>query len=283
MRDERTTVWTFLKKALKHIWVLVYGILWSLFGTATRVRDNFLSDKWKEQLQTHRLLSAIPHVSWQLWVIGVLVLLFVAIVRSALFQIHEREDAYSYTQDELTKLKRVAPSIELSIDEVLQRPSFETHAYWNRDVFLRVTANLESPQTQDVEYQLAIILRGKTITADWLQDIDQWCRTATVRDSNPFSSRNDEDCYLVDELPTHLEQGIKVDGWLHFRTTAGLSDGKLGECSLRLIARSSNGASHYDMPEGLFPTIPHLWKMIRKEQASEYAMRSSGNPQPPPI
>jgi hypothetical protein len=283
MEHKRATLWIFFKKALRHAWILVSGVLWSLFGSAVRIRDNFLPEHWKEQLQTHRLLSAIPPISWQVWVIGLLVLLFVAIVRSALIQIHESEERYFDAQDELAKLKGVAPSIELSIEEILQRPSFETHAYWNRDVFLRITANLASPQTQDVEYQLAIILRGKTITADWLQDVDQWCRTEIVRNPNPFSSRDDNECYLVDELPTHLEQGIKVDGWLHFRTTAGLSDGKLGECSLRLIARSSNGASHYDMPEGSFPIIPRGWKMIRKEQATEYAMRSSVAPQPPPI
>ncbi len=84
-------------------------------------------------------------MSKQTWVIGVLVILLIAIVRSALLQIHEKEKAHADAQNELEKFERVPPVIELKIDEVIQRPSLETHSYWNRDVFLRVTANLTSP------------------------------------------------------------------------------------------------------------------------------------------
>ena len=138
MEHKQTTLGAFFKEALRHTWILVYGVLWSLFGSVTRIRDNFLPGHWKEQLQIHQLLRHVPPVSCQVWVIGLLVLLLVAIVRSALIQIHANEDRYFNAQDELAELHGVPPSIELSIEEILQRPSFETHAYWNRDIFLRV-------------------------------------------------------------------------------------------------------------------------------------------------
>lgn len=154
--------------------------------------------------------------------------------------------------------KAVRWLVELEIHEVLHRPSFETHAYWNRDIFLRVSANLTSPQSQEVVYQLGVILRGKTLDAKWLKDVDDWCRTKIVRQPNPFISQNDEPCYLIDELPAKLMPGVKVDGWLHFRTNC-------------------------DKPEGSIPILPGDWKIIRKQDAVGYEGCTLQKPLPPPV
>jgi hypothetical protein len=222
-------------------------------------------------------------MGWPGWIAGLLVLLVIAIVRSALLQIREVEQKYFDAEDELTRLRSTPLAVDLEIHEVLQRPSFETHAYWNRDIFLRVSANLTSHQSQEVVYQLCLILRGKTLDAEWLNDVGDWCRTRIVRQPSPFSAQADEPCLLIDGLPTSLVRGHKVDGWLHFMTNQGLAESLLGNCVVRLIAKSPNGASHRDEPEGSIPVVPGEWKIIRKVDAAEYATRSPQNHLPPPI
>jgi hypothetical protein len=277
-----TTLWQFLKKALRHWWYWIYNVAWSLFGTATRIRDNFLPDAWRQKLGTRHLLESIPKMRWQVWLIGVLLLMIAAIARSAALQIREAESAYFDIQEELLRLREAPLSIEMTIHEMIHRPSFETHSYWNRDFFLRVSADLVSPRLVEVEYGLAVILRGKTLPAEWLRDVDSWCRTEIVRDPNPFSPNEDKPCYNMDELSPRLEMGQKVDGWLHFRTL-GLPDGELAKCKLRLLAKSGHGASHTDMPEGSFSVIPGGWKIIPKDDAKTYSERSPGNALPPPL
>jgi hypothetical protein len=283
MNRNNTTLWSFLRKALRHTWLWLSGIVWSLFGSATRIRDNFLPEHWKNQLQTHRLLSWIPRMGWPGLIAGLLVLLLIAIVRSARLQIREVEQKYFDAEDELDQLKGAPLAVDLEIHEVLQRPSLETHAYWNRDVFLRVSASLTSPHKQDVVYQLGLILRGKTLDAEWLNDVGDWCRTKIVRQPSPFTSQADEPCYLMDGLPTSLTRGVKVDGWLHFRTNSGMEDSLMGKCVVRLIARSPNGASHCDKAEGTIPVLPGDWKIIRKKDALEYEGRTLEHPLPPPV
>ena len=282
MKRKHTTLWQFLRTALRHAWLLLYGLVWSLFGSATRIRDNLLPDTWKEKLQTHRLWDAIPPMNWQVWAIGILALIIVAIVRSALLQLRVGETAYFDVKDEVNELKQTPLSVQLTIHEIIHRPSFETHAYWNRDVFLRVSADLISPRSTEVQYDLAVILRGKTIPAEWLKDVDQWCRTEIVRHPNPFDPNEDKPCYNMDDLSPRLNMGQKVDGWLHFRT-GGLPDGEMAKCKLRVIARSGYGASHIDMPEGSFPVVPADWKVVLKKDVVAYSLRSGGNALPPPI
>lgn len=105
MNHKRTTFWVFLRRALRHSWLWLSGFVWSLFGSATRIRDNFLSEHWRNQLQTHRLMSFVPSMGWRIWVIGLLVLVLIAIVRSALLQIHEAEQKFFDAEDEVTMLK----------------------------------------------------------------------------------------------------------------------------------------------------------------------------------
>jgi hypothetical protein len=283
MEHKRITLWAFLGQALRHTWVYAYGFLWSLFGSATRIRDNFLPESWKGALQTRKLLSAVPPMTWQVWMIGLLVLILIAIVRSALIQLHAVEQLFFASEDELTRLKTGPLAVELDIHEIFQRPSMEVHAYWNRDIFLRVSANLISPQTTEIIFQLTVILRGRNVEAEWLKDVNDWCRRRIVRSANPFTSREDEPCFLIDALPANFEQGVKVDGWLHFRTNTDLTDGLVGRCAARLIARSSHGASHRDIKEGAIQVIPGDWQIIRKDKAVEYAARTPQKPQPPPI
>jgi hypothetical protein len=283
MERKRISLWVFLGRALRHTWVYAYGVLWSVFGSATRIRDNFLPESWKDTLQTRRLLSAVPRMTWQVWMIGLLVLVLIAIVRSALMQLHAVERLFFTSDDELTRLKTGPFAVELEIHEIFQRPAMEVHAYWNRDIFLRVSANLTSPQTAEIAFHFTVILRGRNIETEWLNDVNDWCRRKIVRSANPFISHGDEPCFLIDALPVNLERGVKVDGWLHFRTNSDLTDGLVGGCAARLIARSSNGAGYRDIKEGSIPVIPSDWQIIRKDKALEYAARTPQNPQPPPI
>ena len=282
MKRNFTTVWQFLKKALRHSWILISGGGWSLFGTLTRIRDNFLPEPSKQNLGTRHLIESIPRMSWQEWLIGILILFLGAIVRSALLQIRDVESAHFNAQEELARLREAPLSIEMVIHQMICRPSFETHAFWNRDIFLWVSADLVSPRSVEVKYELAAILSGKTVMAGWLRDVDSWCRTEIVRNPNPFSPSEDKPWYIIDELNPRLEMGQKIDGWLHFRTV-GLPDGEFGKCKLRLLAKSEYGASYIDMPEGSFQVIPGNWKIVAKNDAKQYSERSPSNALPPPV
>jgi hypothetical protein len=160
------------------------------------------------------------------------------------------------------------------------RASFETHAVLNRDLFLRVSADLASPFSSEVSYSLDAILRGKTVPGVWLRDVENWCRSEVIRNANPFSPREDKPCYNMDELPTSLRMGEKVDGWLHFRLE-GMTDGLLKDCSLRLTAKTSYGASTVDVAEKSFRFFGGQWRVIRKEDERAYAKRTQDKPMPP--
>jgi len=282
MEFKHTSLAVFLKRALRHVWLITYGTLWSLFGTLTRLRDNFLSDPWKQRLGTQRLFADIPAMGWRTWVIGIVSGIIVAIVYSGLRQLRDEETRRFDLQAELNHVRQVPLSAGLMILEMIFRASFETHAVLNRDLFLRMSADLASPLSSEVSYSLDAILRGKTIPAVWLRDVENWCRAEVIKNANPFSPLEDKPCYNMDELPTSLRMGEKVDGWLHFRLE-GMTDGLLKDCSLRLTAKSNHGASTVDVAEKSFPFFGGQWRVIRKEDERTYALRSQGNPMPPPV
>lgn len=255
MTRQYTTVWKFLKKALQHLWILIWGIGWSLFGNLARIRDNFLSEAWKQRLGTRHIMESIPPMNWQGWLIGIFILLIIAIVRSAILQIRAAEDNYFDAQDQLIRLKGTPLSIDFEIHDVVHRADSRNGQYMNRDIFLQVSADLLSPQHVEVKYELAVILLRKTVVANWLRDIDSWCCTERTMGLSSFERSGHKPRYNIDELNPQLEMRRKIDGWLHFRMTF-LPDGEMSKCKLRLLASSDYGASHHDLPEGSFQVIP---------------------------
>lgn len=282
MVRKHTSLAGFLKKALRHAWLIIYGVLWSLFGTLTRIRDNFLPDSWKQRLGTQRLFANVPAMGWRTWAVGVLTGIIVALVYSGRKQLHEEESRRFDLEAEFERARQMPLSVRLTLLEMIFRASFETHAVLNRDVFLRVSADLASPLSTDVSYQLDAILRGKTVPGVWLRDVEDWCRSEVIKNANPFSSLEDKPCYNMDELPTSLLMGEKVDGWLHFRLE-GMTDGLLKDCSLRLTAKSSYGASTVDVAEKSFAFFGGQWRVIRKAAERTYATRTRETPMPPPV
>jgi len=63
----------YLRLALSNKWLLIVGGIWTLFGTFTTIRDNFLPLALQQSLATPALLN---HLGWRDYVIGLLLILF---------------------------------------------------------------------------------------------------------------------------------------------------------------------------------------------------------------
>ena len=263
MKRNYTTLRAFIKRAFWHLWVLLYGVVWTAFGSLTRVRDNFLPEPLKQKLGTLHLIESIPQMGWRGWTIGILILLIFAIVRSAILQIRAVETGHFDAQEELARVKEAALSIGFEIHDVIHHAHIVSQTEWNRDIFLRVSATLSSPRRVEVRYELAVILGGKTVVANWLRDVESWCTWDREIALTPLLRGGSKPRYNIDELSPTLEMGQKIDGWLHFRM-AWLPDGEMGKCKLRLLAKSEYGASAHDLLEGSFRVIPGKRIMLPK-------------------
>jgi hypothetical protein len=161
----------------------------------------------------------------------------------------------------------------------------ETHWFRNSDLFLQVTSYLTKPFSVEVEYALDVIVKGKTVHGEWLVDMGNWLRINLPAAPDPFgenlSVRADERGYFMDNLPTHLYTGAKVNGWLHFRVN-GLPNGELEKFDLRLLAKSQHGTAHYDLQQGSWKP-DREFRIVTRADAKVYFARSHTNPQPPPL
>lgn len=220
----------------------------------------------------------LPH--WSYFVIGGLGMVVASY--GAWLDEHKKAEAASALSANLqAKLDAIPLKVEMRVEDFFLRPSFESHALLNFDLFLYVCVKLVTPQSQSIRFSLQLIAPTSTLNGYGVADMDSWVKTKKVP-PDPFGYEQAEPLYVLMPLADKFESGHPLNGWLHF-TTLGLPDSELLSCRLRLLAKSDHGTDYCDIEMKSWPIHRKDFKIVPKKAEEDYAQRSPENPQPPTV
>jgi hypothetical protein len=159
----------------------------------------------------------------------------------------------AYTKFKLTELQAAPPNIDIAILEIhvqaahslpaSHTPDFPIHG----DIFLRAKLTLGVTQPVEMlEYELSCILRGNSLRADFVDDIQDW---GLVTEKKPVGIGTTFH-YTVSKLTKLARKveraGLPVEGWLHFHVN-GIREKEIGGTMYRLNVLTPTGAISEDI------------------------------------
>lgn len=158
----------------------------------------------------------------------------------------------TYTRSKLAALQARPPAIDAEILEMHVQakttPSSRIlNSYVDCDIFLRVKLRLREIRTIGVlEYELSPVLRGNSLHAEFLDDIQDW---GLVTERKPIGIGTTFR-YIVSK-PTPLVRkldraGVPVEGWLHFHVK-GVPEKEIEATIFRLNVVTPTGAVSTDI------------------------------------
>jgi len=159
----------------------------------------------------------------------------------------------AYTKCKLAELQASPPTIDIAILEIHVQATHSLPASHIPDfpidgeVFLRVKLTLAGTQPIEMlEFELSSVLRGNSMTADFVDDIQDW---GLVTEKKPVGIGTTFH-YTVSKL-TKLAQrveraGVPIEGWLHFHVK-GVHQNEIGATVYRLSVLTPTGAISADV------------------------------------
>jgi hypothetical protein len=256
-------IWLYFKAVGKHWWTLMSCAAFTILGTYGIHAKK--TDQW------------IVNSTFAMAAVFLLIGCFLAWI-----DLHKLLIAEKLRGDQLeAKLAAIPLKLSITVEDFFRRASFETHAHLNFDFFLYICIRLLAPSSITVEYALEVIAPTSALPSSQVLDMNSWAKTKFV-EPDPFGTTAPPILYALPPLPTLLELGHPVNGWLHFRTT-GLPDSELLKCRLRLLAKSSHGTEFFDVDLKSRPFFRKDFKIVLVKDEEAYLQRSSTNPLPPTV
>jgi hypothetical protein len=154
----------------------------------------------------------------------------------------------AYTKFKLAKLQASPPIIDIAILEIHVQAAHSMPASHSLDfpidgdIFLRVKLTLAGTQPIEmVEYELSSVLHGNSLSADFVDDIQDWGLVTAKKPVGIGTTFH----YTVSKLTKLAERveraGVPVEGWLHFHVK-GVRQNEIGATVYRLSVLTPTGA-----------------------------------------
>ena len=159
----------------------------------------------------------------------------------------------AYTRVELVAIRASPPAIDVEILEIHVQAAdttLSTHALdlpVACNIFLRVKLTLRDTRPIGVlAYELSSVLHGNSSRADFVDDIQDW-GLVTEKKAIGVGTTFHYTVVRLTKLAHELEQqGVPVEGWLHFSVT-GVQEKEIGVTVYRLIILTPNGGISSDI------------------------------------
>jgi hypothetical protein len=159
----------------------------------------------------------------------------------------------AHTKFKLAELQASPPTIDMAVLELhVQAPHSLPASHTPDfpiadDIFLRVKLTLAGTQPIDMlEYELATVLHGNSLRADFVDDIEGW---GLVTEKKPVGIGKTFR-YTMSTLTKLTEKveraGVPVEGWLHFHVK-GAHQNEIGATVYRLSVLTPTGAISADI------------------------------------
>ena len=159
----------------------------------------------------------------------------------------------AHTKFKLAKLQASPPTIDIAVLEIHVQAAHSLPASQTPDlpiagdIFLRVKLMLAGAQPIEMlEYGLSCVLRGNSLRADFVDDIQNW---GLVTEKKPVGIGTTFH-YTVSKLTKLAERveraGVPVEGWLHFHVN-GIREKEIGATVYRLSVLTATGAISADI------------------------------------
>jgi len=159
----------------------------------------------------------------------------------------------AFAKIKLAALRASPPAIDVEILELHVQAADTTFAPHTPglpidcDIFLRVKLTLrETPPIGAMEYELSSILRGNSIPADYVDDMQDW---GLVTERKPVGVGTTFHAIVtrLTKLAHKLERrGVPAEGWLHFHDR-GVHKQEIGATIYRLTVLTPNGGITTDI------------------------------------
>jgi len=157
------------------------------------------------------------------------------------------------TRLELVAIRASPPAIDVEILEIHVQAAdttLSTHALdlpVACNIFLRVKLTLRDTRPIGVlAYELSSVLHGNSSRADFVDDIQDW-GLVTEKKAIGVGTTFHYTVVRLTKLAHELEQqGVPVEGWLHFSVT-GVQEKEIGVTVYRLIILTPNGGISSDI------------------------------------
>jgi hypothetical protein len=153
---------------------------------------------------------------------------------------------------EIRRLKRIAPEIDLKIQDVVMQRTGDREWIWkNGDFLVQASAELLNLPFTTVEYSAQLVFRGEVIELVAIKDIHEWEIVERKYYQQPYP--NTPSMLLPKQnfvtnpaaLTENLSRSIRNEGWLHFQI-GGMGETDIAKRTLRLYATAKSGGSHTD-------------------------------------
>lgn len=156
---------------------------------------------------------------------------------------------------EIRKLKRIAPEIDLKIqDVVMQRSGNEESRWQNGEFLVQVSAELLNIRSITVEYSAQLVFRGEVIQLRPIDDVNGWelierryFQNRQMYSNSPLPALPLRSSFVTNPtlMANLLVRSVRNEGWLHFRIE-GMGENDIAKRTLRLYATASTGACYTD-------------------------------------
>jgi hypothetical protein len=159
----------------------------------------------------------------------------------------------AYAKCKLAELQASPPIIDIAILEIHVQAAHSMPASHSLDfpidgdIFLRVKLTLAGTQPIEmVEYELSSVLHGNSLSADFVDDIQNWGLVTAKKPVGIGTTFH----YTVSKL-TKLAQrveraGVPIEGWLHFHVKR-MHQNEIGATVYRLSVLTPTGAISADI------------------------------------
>ena len=140
---------------------------------------------------------------------------------------------------EIRKLKRIAPEIDLKIQDVVMN---------GMACLVQVSAQLLNMPSASVEYSAQLVFRGEVIELATIKDVHEWEIVEHKYYQQPYP--NTPSMFLPKQnfainpvaITENLSRSVRNEGWLHFQID-GMGETEIAKRTLRLYAISEDGHS----------------------------------------